>query len=876
LKFDYDFERILDDFILLALFVGNDFLPHLPSLHINEGALDLMFKTYKEILPNCDGYIQDAGRVDLSRLQKLLDALSSIVEKQSFEAESMDTLYLSGKRPDGLSDRQLLHQMEQKKRNNQKGKVITDEQQQVYLRIKDALVNTPKVRSVNFDRGFKASDKKFLKELGRDLNMTFRVVHNPEDRSTNVLFEYDTDDDSEPESELDEEAMFARDRVLNKYDRAEIIPANMTKEDIKREEDEKLDTVFKQWKADYYMEKMHIDINNQEQMDGLIGSYIIGIQWVLKYYYDGVASWGWFYPYHYCPKISDLVNIARFQDYPFELGQPFKPFEQLMGVLPSLSKKLLPRAYQTLMTETTSPILDFYPTDFNLDMNGKKQDWEAVVKIPFIEEKRLLDAMKSREGQLTSEEKSMSRIGTSWRIFFDKKIAQMDMDDIPSYKSPLPGVFPDIHHCLASEMPYNLPTLDNGLGLRKGLLPGTKLGRDALPGFPSLETVPYSYEIKGHQVHVFQQDSRNESVVISINNRYTISNIEDLAKLFLYRNIYVHYPYLQEAVVIGVSTAEKKYYIKFHNGKKQIREHYWDDKEVGTWKQQMGRAEYVNSKRFGLIVGEIEVGFHVCILNGMRQTEDGALVKEFVNPSMEDLVPIQMVVVKVNNPDPRFFEKPPAPIEEKFPMGSSVFFLGTRFLGKQATIVGYSDSQVDIEMLISTDKNYQSEPNFGHTAVNKQEREVHYSSLQDIARELRVRPLPLSRLTSNICVLDKGGKRVNMGLDLKSGARDQKVLGYSRKNPAGYWEFSSKAVELIKDFVEKFPQFVAMLDQKNSEMMSIYDFDWVEDKNKECERMKEWRAVHKIKQMEKTSFETEELEEVRRMMCCALILFSNL
>jgi 5'-3' exoribonuclease 1 len=153
---------------------------------------------------------------------------------------------------------------------------------------------------------------------------------------------------------------------------------------------------------------------------------------------------------------------------------------------------------------------------------------------------------------------------------------------------------------------------------------------------------------------------------------------------------------------------------------------------------------------------------------------------------------------------------------------------------------------------------------------------VHYSSLQDIARELRVRPLPLSRLTSNICVLDKGGKRVNMGLDLKSGARDQKVLGYSRKNPAGYWEFSSKAVDLIKDFVEKFPQFVAMLDQKNSEMMSIYDFDWVEDKNKEFERMKEWRAVHKIKQMEKTSFETEELEEVRRMMCCALILIFNL
>ena len=45
------------------------------------------------------------------------------------------------------------------------------------------------------------------------------------------------------------------------------------------------------------------------------------------------------------------------------------------------------------MTEETSPIHDFYPKQFELDMNGKKQDWEAVVKIPFIDQARLLKAM---------------------------------------------------------------------------------------------------------------------------------------------------------------------------------------------------------------------------------------------------------------------------------------------------------------------------------------------------------------------------------------------------------------------------------------------------------------------------------------------------
>ena len=46
------------------------------------------------------------------------------------------------------------------------------------------------------------------------------------------------------------------------------------------------------------------------------------------------------------------------------------------------------------MYDPNSPILDFYPLDFELDLNGKKQDWEATVKIPFIDQDRLLKAMK--------------------------------------------------------------------------------------------------------------------------------------------------------------------------------------------------------------------------------------------------------------------------------------------------------------------------------------------------------------------------------------------------------------------------------------------------------------------------------------------------
>ena len=91
-------------------------------------------------------------------------------------------------------------------------------------------------------------------------------------------------------------------------------------------------------------------------------------------------------------------------DLNFKLGQPFRPFEQLMGVLPDRSKKIVPSVYHELMTDSKSPIIDFYPRDFELDMNGKKMEWEAVVKIPFIDEKRLLKAMArtSPSGSVTN------------------------------------------------------------------------------------------------------------------------------------------------------------------------------------------------------------------------------------------------------------------------------------------------------------------------------------------------------------------------------------------------------------------------------------------------------------------------------------------
>uniref|UniRef100_A0A3B4U7B4 5'-3' exoribonuclease 1 n=1 Tax=Seriola dumerili TaxID=41447 RepID=A0A3B4U7B4_SERDU len=775
---DYDLERIIDDWILMGFLVGNDFIPHLPHLHINHDALPLLYKTYISVLPSVGGYLNENGHLNLRNFEKYLEKLAE------FDREHFSEVFVD------------LKWFESKVGNK-------------YL---------------NEAAGLAAEQEAASKE-------------------TNKM----------EDSSLCLAALTSSDEVIGE--------GKLAAAEDEEEEDDIFETEFRQYKRTYYMTKMGVDVVSDEFLAKQAKCYVEGIQWILHYYYHGVQSWSWYYPYHYAPFLSDIRNIAGLK-LTFDLAKPFMPFQQLLAVLPAASMALLPECYRHLMTSESSPIIEYYPLDFKTDLNGKQQEWEAVVLIPFIDERCLLAAMEPYSHKMTKEEKSRN-CHTECAVYsYD---SELDF----TYASTLPQLFPDIVHCHARKA--HIPMDAWQVPLDHVSRP---IDRSALYfcGFPTLQHIRHKFFKKKSGVVVFQQSSRGENMMLDILH----SQEGETVKFSLGKSVFVNWPHLEEARIIAVSDGDTKFCLEEPPGVQRVYDRpstppptkvtCLSDKEQKDWvKDVQGLTEYF-FKRKGIIVNDTEVVLYGQLLTGWKYVPKANGVVELEKQWAKQVLPFahQTVVkdIKAFYSSLTCFKS----LDELFPQATSVFMVGNPYYGAMGEVQDSSDVIKDGRVRVVF--NVPHEPQLEPLIQNQHKYCVKYSPGYVLASRLGITSYLVSRFSGSIFI-GRGSKknpcgeqRANVGLNLKFNKKNEEVPGYTKRTEKE-WLYSAAVEELLAEYLDRFSEVFDSVSRNSHDDVFYEDDIWPGEDQNGAEKVAEitsWLKSHPVSSISRASCDLQVLD----------------
>ena len=530
----FHLEHTIDDFVFLTFFVGNDFLPHMPALDIGDGAFDMLFRRYKtnryrwvnetNKKKSMESPKNKKNKMDISNYPYLTRS-GEIVDGKRLETFLMDV----GRFEDPYYD---WKKSVEDYRNEKFRNIELQSGKPVYIPSKEERQNE---ESENRQQYREMLEKIAIKNANDTDDKLKPVMTSKSLPTVRFIPEEDSEED---------------DGLFSQF--ANLVSVSLSPNSKKKKSQSELNGQYQldnfdmsDLKGRYYYDKFKFTPLDLQKHQALRKAYIEGLVWNLKYYYQGCISWEWYYPYHYGPMLSDLNNIKSIlHQIKFQKGKPLRPFEQLLACMPPNAAHVLPKPYQFLMTDKEkSPIVDYYPEDFSVDMNGKHFPWEAVVLLPFIDSKKLVNAVETLVDldSLSDDERKRNSFETPYLLYMDGEEGSNSLKEVIIDEKAGTDDFHTIPKYLTEEQNEN-DFIDNIDYLR--------------PGFTTLRTVPITgLERKKIRINVFGTGSRYRTSVLKMGD-FPFSHLPPLpifAKKFIGTTIHFQYPYFREGFVTAVS-----------------------------------------------------------------------------------------------------------------------------------------------------------------------------------------------------------------------------------------------------------------------------------------------------------------------------------
>ena len=134
-----------------------------------------------------------------------------------------------------------------------------------------------------------------------------------------------------------------------------------------------------------------------ELIEKVCDEYLRGMMFVIEYYTRCIPSFEWCYPYHYAPLFSDLHQFVKTKSslgYTFTMRPPLTQVEALASVLHPRNFNQLPDPVASFL-QTRSKIDSKFPNEFEVDLEGKMQEYEGVILLPVIEYETIKHLLRS-------------------------------------------------------------------------------------------------------------------------------------------------------------------------------------------------------------------------------------------------------------------------------------------------------------------------------------------------------------------------------------------------------------------------------------------------------------------------------------------------
>ncbi|UKJ89624.2 exoribonuclease [Theileria orientalis] len=329
-----EFERCVDDLVLMIFFCGNDFLPNLPSISITGGSIDQMILLYQKLLPSLNDYLSNEGNLNFHSISTFFHYLSKIENetfKQIYEYKRKSEEYHKNKTEGGNNAKYSNKYDVKANANNDK---VRKEVKCSFSNGSDAsnYVNTAATTTIDDVNAYVTVDVAKVADAVSEVIANTNDAHVANDNNNAATTSNAVNNEVDANTSTKEvTAVTSTDQAKNDSGKQGVVEGEngiVNKKDVeeefmKRYEEElnKLKSVDevklsvdvtlndpRLWKEAYYREKFHL--TEEDDMKAFVQEvsfhYIKGICWVLRYYYQGCPSWSWYYPYHYSPFCSDL------------------------------------------------------------------------------------------------------------------------------------------------------------------------------------------------------------------------------------------------------------------------------------------------------------------------------------------------------------------------------------------------------------------------------------------------------------------------------------------------------------------------------------------------------------------------------------------